>query len=106
MIKIPYSPNYEKNAQRRNDDKDALPCAVCGKQVSKPRWWVHVHMGGSHIVTDEEAAGLDPAADMYFFPLGSDCLRKHPELKAYAHKITDYDPGDDNSYLLYAGAHS
>jgi hypothetical protein len=63
MIAIPYSPHYSDNLSRKTD-KDALPCAVCGKAVSRPRYWVHVHLGGSHIVTEEEAAELDTAADV------------------------------------------
>ena len=82
MIKIPYSPNYSDN-RNRSSRIDALPCAVCGKAVSNPRYWVHVHNGGSHLVTEEEAATLDPAADMYSFPLGRDCYRTHPELQPY-----------------------
>lgn len=82
MIAIPYSPHFSDNLSRKTD-RDALPCAICGKAVTKPRWWVHVHCGGSHFVTEDEAATLDPAADMYSFPLGNDCYRKHPELKPY-----------------------
>lgn len=83
MVEIPYSPHFSDNLSRASK-VDALPCAVCGKAVTKPRYWVHVHCGGSHLVTKEEAAMLDPAADMYNFPLGNDCYRKHPELQPYA----------------------
>lgn len=103
MIAIPYSPNFTENMQRRNTNTDALPCAVCGKSVTQPRYWVHVHCGGAYIVTEEEAAELDTAADMGFFPLGSDCRRKHLELRPYAYKDTgsDYDPADDDRFLAY-----
>lgn len=63
-----------------------MPCAVCGKGVKKPRYWVHVHNGGSDLVTEDETATLDPAADMYHFPLGNDCYRQHPELHPYVTK--------------------
>lgn len=85
MIAIPYSPNFSDNLIRPRPS-DVMPCAVCGKGVSNPRWWVHVHGGGSVLVMEDEAATLDPAGDMYFFPLGSNCYRQHPELKPYVTK--------------------
>lgn len=106
MIRIPFGPRYAENRDRRGD---ATPCIVCGKAVTNPRFMVHVHNGGGHVVTEEEAATLSEAADLGWYPLGRDCWRKHPELQPYAYRITDssdYDPGDDDAYLSYVGLHA
>lgn len=106
MIRIPSHPRYLENLDRCGD---ATPCIVCGKAVTNPRYMVHVHNGGTHLVTEEEAVTMNPAADLYYFPLGRDCYRKHPELQPYAYKVTDnsdYDPGDDDAYLSHMGVRS
>jgi hypothetical protein len=92
MITIPHHPDYRKNQDKAGD---LLPCVICGRGIkSENPKMVHVHNGGTSIVTEEEAKTLDPAADMYFFPIGPCCLRKHPEIKPYAHKAipADYVP--------------
>jgi hypothetical protein len=70
----------------RGPKGDQYPCVVCGRGVSKG-WRVHLHEGGSALVTEAEAAELNATghenADMYGYPLGRDCLRAHPELKPY-----------------------
>lgn len=83
MIEVPQHPNYMANKDRYGKP-DALPCVVCGKGVSKPRWWVRLHLGGSHLVTEAEAETLPENEDMGAYPLGADCLRQHPELRLYA----------------------
>jgi len=81
MITVPKHPDYSKNSAKPSEH---YPCVVCGKPASNPRYMVHLHNGGSTIVTEDEAEQLDPAGDMSLYPLGSDCLKKHPELKPYA----------------------
>lgn len=80
--------NYHKNAERVTSDY--TPCVICGKAVNTDRpgtAWVRVHNGGYSIVTDAEAIALNnegrSSADMYYFPVGPDCLKRHPELKPY-----------------------
>lgn len=95
MIAIPYHARYHENRDRCGA---ATPCIVCGKAVTRPRWMVHVHCGGSHVVTEEEAVTLNTAADLGWYPLGRDCHRQHPELHPYAYKVTDssdYDSEGD-----------
>ena len=83
------SPNYSKNLAYV---KGAYPCVVCGKPVPNPRYMVHLHGGGGVLVTEEElpallqSGELTENADLYFYPIGQDCLRQHPELKPYARK--------------------
>lgn len=84
MIEIPTHPNYSKNSDRC--PANYMPCVVCGKGInpeSRRTKWVHVHNGGTHLVTEEEAATMNEAADLGNYPIGNDCLKKHPELKKY-----------------------
>ncbi len=88
MIPIPTS---DVRTPRRPCRGDNMPCIICGQPV-KPTgcWWVHVHKGGSHAVTEAEAAALNAAGeeggDMYFLRVGPDCLRRNPALQPYAVK--------------------
>lgn len=81
MIQIPYHPNFSTNRDRCKDDE--LPCVVCGKGVKTPKNWVRIVNGGTWIGTAAEG-DAEPAADLGYYPVGSDCLRKHPEIKEYA----------------------
>jgi hypothetical protein len=86
MIKLwPLTPpDYRKNQEKAGD----LPtCVICGRGIKaqSPKM-VHLHDGGSAIVTETEAAELDAAGDMYFYPIGPECLRNHPEIKDYVRK--------------------
>lgn len=85
MIAIPFHPDHSTNAEKCKDG--ATPCIICGKGIKddKQRYSVHVHNGGSDIVTEEESAKLDPSADLLFYPIGVNCLRNHPELSPYVH---------------------
>jgi hypothetical protein len=84
MVEIPYNPNRIKNQEQR-ENKDAYPCIVCGKAAGKSPWMVRVVNGGTDIGTDEEG-DADPSSDLGYYPIGTDCLRKHPEVKPYAKK--------------------
>lgn len=84
MIQIPVSEHHSKNAAKCKGDEQ--PCIVCGKPVKAAKWYVHLHCGGSHAVTEEEAATLPDNEDLGLYPIGTCCLRKHPELKPYAFK--------------------
>lgn len=89
MIEIPQSPSRETNKKHKHNP-DA-PCVVCGKAVKNPRYFLHV-WNGFYAVTETEAdainsgtsdTGLTPAGDTGLYPLGSNCLKKHAELKSY-----------------------
>jgi hypothetical protein len=81
MIEIPMSPHYGKNLQTWNS-ADALPCVVCGKTVRNPKHYVHFWTA-AYAVMESEVPSLDVSGDMGHYPVGSDCLRQHPELKPY-----------------------
>lgn len=85
-IKIPAYDREQYWKNRGDGDKsNHLPCVVCGKQIplKKARYWVHLHDGGALIVTDAEASEMPENADMGVYPVGSDCLRRYPEIKPY-----------------------
>jgi uncharacterized cupin superfamily protein len=75
-------------SRNQNEGKTAdgmMPCVICGKltKITDKTNHLHVHAGGALIVNEDEAASMDSGGDMYFFPVGNDCLRRHPELKPY-----------------------
>lgn len=93
---------YHENSERVTGDH--WPCAICGRAVdtSRPRTaWIHVHNGGASIVTDAEAKALNDAgeesADMSWYPVGPECMKRHPELKPYA----AIDDGKEPDGVLY-----
>lgn len=79
MIEIPRAANYWKNEERCNYDN---PCVVCGKTVKIEGASIHT-WEGFYAVTEDEVPHLNPAGESGFYPIGRDCLRKHPELKMY-----------------------
>lgn len=88
MMKIPHHKNLLSNLERFPAKHGEHPCCVCGKPVKRPfKLAVHEHNGGGYIVTEEEAAALARNADLGLQPIGSDCLRKHPELKPYVQRL-------------------
>lgn len=85
MINIPFDEKFSENMDRTNSHGDN-PCIICGRKCRTLDNLVHVHGGFSTIVTEEEAKKLnvtDGGADMGMFPIGPDCLKKHPELRTY-----------------------
>lgn len=82
MIEIPTSPAYGKNFKGIPDNH--LPCVVCGKMVRQPAKNYIRLFWGNFAVTEAEAIEINnPGADMEYYPVGSDCLKKYPELKPY-----------------------
>lgn len=84
MLTIIQSKTYNRNQRHAHD----MPtCVICGKGIKAPRYHVHVHYGGGTVVTESEAvtANLNgwASGDLYFYPIGSDCLAKHPEYLPY-----------------------
>lgn len=85
---------YLRN-QRLKRNADDLDCLVCAKPIKpyKAKHWVHLHKGGQCVVTPEESEKLDAEgeadANMGLFPVGSDCVRNHPELKDYCHEESE-----------------
>jgi hypothetical protein len=84
-IAIVPSTTYHRNAASPTNH---APCVICGKEITTPQWHVRVHHGGGWIVTNERAEWLNShgreAADLYWHPIGADCLRRHPEYKPFA----------------------
>lgn len=96
-IDIPHTASYNLNCRKVKDGQ--MPCAVCGKGITMEghRLWVHIHGGGGELVTETEANERNrdggENADLYFHPIGRDCLRSHPELRPYVTDVPeDSDP--------------
>jgi hypothetical protein len=81
MIEIHCNPNHNDNAEKIKDPSNETECLVCGKGIKWP--WInsiHVYLGYYAVTEDEE---IDESGDTGMFPIGSDCLKKHPELLPY-----------------------
>ena len=86
MFIIPSHADYSRNQEKCKEDE--YPCIVCGLPCPNPMWMVRIWYG-SEAVMEEEAAVLEisaPGGDLGMQPLGTQCLKKHPELKPYAVK--------------------
>lgn len=86
MIEIPCNRDFNEQFDRSQKNGRYQPCVVCGRICTNPRFMVHVHGGFSVLVREDEVSGLQEGADMGMYPIGSNCLRQHPELKPYVQK--------------------
>lgn len=73
-----------RNENYREATGEEPPCIICGRPIidEDAAHWIHVGNGGSHAVTEAEAAA-DPTGDLGFYPVGPHCWRRHPELYPY-----------------------
>jgi hypothetical protein len=78
---IPRSKNYDRNIDQGGDH----PCLVCGKSVQPVAntWWLRLDYAGAPNVIDHDAPD-GAEAEMGCWPVGNDCLKRHPKLKPYA----------------------
>lgn len=90
MIKINVNQNYELMQEKFPCKGNEIPCVICGKPCSNPKFYIWCHLGGNFAVTAEEGELLNAEGknnmDLGSHPIGTDCLRKHPELKPYSQK--------------------
>lgn len=76
---------------RRRRSGSAYGCVVCDLPIPAPKFMCHVVDGGGVALhVGDEDRYVPDGGDLAFLPLGTDCLRRHPELKPYAHKV---EPG-------------
>lgn len=89
MVDVPMSSQFKIKGRGRWS-ADSTPCYICAMPIRKDRikYMLHIHCGGGIAVTEAEAAKLDEAGDLGCHPIGSDCLRRHPELKPYVIRWT------------------
>ncbi len=87
-IAIPEARAPEKLIQARSRRHgSAYGCIVCGLPTPSPRFYCHVIEGGGVALhPDDEHLYVPDGGDMCHLPLGSECLRKHPQLKPFAIK--------------------
>lgn len=85
-IIIPQNPAPEKMKRARG--ADAYPCVICGIPVTKPRFYCHEIEGGGVALHPADEAKYQPdGGDLGCQPVGSDCLRRFPEMKPYSVRI-------------------
>lgn len=88
MIEIPYNNKRIEQNEERYGCNDGTHCIICNAPVNPDQrvtYFVRV-IASTDIGTPEEAK-KDPSADMGWYPIGNDCLRRHPELRPYADKL-------------------
>lgn len=88
-IRIPSRPAPE--GRRRARMGDAYPCVVCGLPISKPRFVCHMIGGGGVALHPEDEAEFAAdteaqAGDMGCYPIGGDCLKRHPAMLPFVTK--------------------
>lgn len=85
MYDIIMNVNWDKNYSAKNT-KTGEPCAVCGKRIAEPKHYVRLFWGTT-AVTEAEAQEIiareGEGGDLLYYPVGSDCLKRQPELKPY-----------------------
>jgi hypothetical protein len=90
MIEYVQNADHRQNEQRCKSGE--TPCAICGKGIKQGAKvkWIHIHDGGQYVVTEAEAAVFDAedkvqnvSSELGWWPVGNECMRKHPELKPY-----------------------
>jgi hypothetical protein len=88
-IDIPRNPAPEKMKRMRPGDGNSYPCVICGIAVTKPKFMCHMIGGGGVALhpDDENLFAQDAEAqrgDLGCQPIGTDCLRRYPEMKPFA----------------------
>jgi hypothetical protein len=87
MLEFIGNADHHKQEERIVDYHDT-PCIICGRGVKDPwKYTVHIYWGTT-LVTAEEIATLPDDvlpqnADLGCWPIGADCLKKHPEIVPY-----------------------
>ena len=80
MITAFSHPDFKRNQQKVGP---RTPCCICGKGIkdmSKAKL-LRVNTANQFVAPD---AALPEREDLGSFPVGPECLRKNPELKAWA----------------------
>jgi len=86
MISIPVSKAKASN-ERKYGDNVGDACVVCSRPIAEPKYMVRIY-AGCDICTDAEAEA-NPDADTGFYPIGTECIRKHPQIKPYVQEVTE-----------------
>jgi hypothetical protein len=88
LSKIQLSTWRKTEQSSRGPKGDESPCLICGRGIKRgtKALWVHLHDGGSSIVTEAEAAERnakgEAGGDMGAYPIGPDCYRRNRDALA------------------------
>jgi len=73
------SKNYDRNIEREGWGTDGRDnCILCGRIIEDTTHWIRMTVFGELVEPDAE---VPEANDQGCFPVGSGCLRKHPQLR-------------------------
>jgi hypothetical protein len=86
LIAFKQNDDYRDQVRKTNAERSGYsPCCVCGRAIKDgTAKMVHIVEGGSSLALPEEEATIDPSADLGCYPIGPECLKKHPEYRPYA----------------------
>jgi hypothetical protein len=84
---IPFDENFARNMDATGSHGNN-PCILCGRRCPKPRYKVYVDSGFTHLLT--MASFQQDAGEMGLFPVGMNCLCKHPEIQPYIQIESDH----------------
>jgi hypothetical protein len=95
MIEIPFNDDFTDQMER-TQSHGSNPCIICGRKCHNLRYRVYVNDGFSHILTADEFR--QEAGEMGLFPIGANCLQKHPEIRPYVQPVNPVStqPFNDN----------
>lgn len=88
VLPLPMRDNRGEAMDRYPSGEHDDPCIICGRPVDRRKnpWMLHVVDGGASVHVPD-APGPKPTSDLGWHPIGSDCLRRHPELRAAARRM-------------------
>jgi hypothetical protein len=83
MVDLINLPRPERRYE--GDTGDWPTCIICGRPIKARPKYLHVVGGGTSVLLPaDEGKYTSDAGDMYYHPVGTGCLKKHPQLKRYA----------------------
>ena len=87
-ILVPKNRDYSINVERTGAYAEGkAPCCICGRGITDERATTFLHDigggGGEYLHPSCEPDYVADGADMGFYPVGPDCLRRNPALKEY-----------------------
>lgn len=82
LIRLPESDYRDPNGGQGR----YYPCVICNRDVKHPRYTLHVVDAGFHAVHPDDEPYDDGGSDLGYLPIGTECLRRFPQLKPYVHR--------------------
>lgn len=98
MLDIQQNADFDKQVSKHGYST-GYPCVVCGRAVNNPKHFVRLFWGYT-AVTRAEAAEIiakeGHGSDLGGYPVGANCLKKHPELLPYVKDAAQVETDAEN----------